>query len=166
MHPDFKETELYNFYINDKLSIVDIAGIKNTNSKEISRYLHKYNIPIRNRSEAVALSWSMNKRIFNTKQKKGKESPQWKGGKIKMNGYVMIYNKNLKQKYEGEHRIVWEKHYGKLPKDFVVHHLNGVRDDNRIENLSAFSKSKHPHNTFVNILKERIRFLENQVRGT
>ncbi|QGH76959.1 homing endonuclease [Escherichia phage BEK12B] len=33
------------------------------------------------------------------------------------------------------HRIVWEMHYGKIPYGYEIDHINGIRDDNRIENL-------------------------------
>ncbi len=38
-----------------------------------------------------------------------------------------------------EHRLVWEHHNGLVPNDMEIHHINGVRDDNRIENLALVS---------------------------
>jgi len=79
----------------------------------------------------------------------GINSPNWKGGKYKRNGYVFRYKPehpfpNDCKKYVAEHRLVMEEKIGRyLTKDEMVHHLNGIRDDNRIENLQLLLKNQH-----------------------
>jgi hypothetical protein len=43
------------------------------------------------------------------------------------------------------HHIVWLMHYGKLPRE-CLDHINGARDDNRIENLREVSHSQNSWN--------------------
>ncbi len=79
----------------------------------------------------------------------GKFSPFWKGGKKKCNGYIYIKCENHPNAtiggYVKEHRLIMEKYIGRyLDKKEVVHHINGIRDDNRIENLKLYeSQSFH-----------------------
>lgn len=80
--------------------------------------------------------------------KRGEQSPNWKGGHTKQNGYIMIYKPNHpfahKSGYVAEHRLVMEKHLGRYLESYeFVHHVNGIREDNRLENLKLVTKRNH-----------------------
>ena len=96
---------------------------------------------------------------------KGKKFPErggenhhgWKGGRSKRpDGYVYVLVPNhpqTKRKYILEHRLVMEKHIGRyLERWEIVHHRNGIRDDNRIENLEIVHKDYDIH--FMNMMTE------------
>lgn len=70
--------------------------------------------------------------------------PNWTGGRNYCGGYVVVKCKdhpNVNSRgYVQEHRLVLEKHLGRLLEEHEnVHHKNGQRDDNRIENLELWS---------------------------
>lgn len=75
------------------------------------------------------------------------KQPSWKGGRSRGHGYVLIRTDPTKSgasAYEREHRLVMEKYLGRRLSDVeVVHHKNGIKTDNRIENLVVIGASEH-----------------------
>ena len=41
------------------------------------------------------------------------------------------------------HRWVWMHHHGDIPKGFDVHHIDGDKSNNAIENLQLMTRSEH-----------------------
>jgi hypothetical protein len=91
---------------------------------------------------------------------KGENHPMWKG-RIKRTGYWYIFKPEHpnagKQKYIAEHRLVMEKHIGRiLDKKEVVHHKNHDITDNRIENLELFkSNGEHAAKAHADIFEKQ-----------
>lgn len=81
---------------------------------------------------------------------KGEKHHNWKGGRIEQKGYIFILDHTHPfcncGGYVLEHRLVMEKMLGRYlnPKE-IVHHKNGVRNDNRPENLILVVLNKHWH---------------------
>lgn len=95
-----------------------------------------------------------------SKAKKGKYCGEnnhfWKGGKrISYDGYVLIYAPHKPYRYIKEHRLVMEKIIGRpLYSHESVHHINGIKTDNRLENLILFTnESEHQKYHFLNVHK-------------
>lgn len=68
-------------------------------------------------------------------------------GYIDCHGYVCT-------KYKGKmykvHRIIWMMFYGEIPDGLQIDHINGIRHDNRIENLRLVTASVNQKNRKLN----------------
>ncbi len=96
-------------------------------SKEIDEYID-YN------SDTGLFFW---KRDVGRKVKKGTPC----GSTCKTNGYVKI---RFKGRNMAAHRLAWFIVYGYEPR--VIDHINGVRDDNRIENIRDVTVTENNRN--------------------
>ena len=81
--------------------------------------------------------------------RKGEKGSNWKGGvKITKAGYRQRLRPDHPRAdscgYVMEHILVWEEKTGvPVPKNCCIHHLNGNKADNRIENLCMMQHTAH-----------------------
>jgi hypothetical protein len=113
-------TENSNLIDNIKLCECGCGEPTNIYKGRYSRFLHSHNLKTINHS--------------------GEKHWNWNGGRTKLNGYWYIYKPDHpfanNSGYYAEHRWIYEQHYNCCLLPWIdIHHKNGKRDDNRIENL-------------------------------
>lgn len=153
---------LYQKYIIEKLSTIEIGRMCGITYGAIYLWLKKFNIPRRTISEAMK------------GRNMGKNNPQWKGGRRKTaDGYILIYHPDHPyatcKRCVLEHRLVMEGKIGRYLYPWeIVHHINGIRDDNRVENLELLPRGGHSQEMHRlqqenQLLKKENLFLKEQL---
>ena len=163
-----KPKKLRKLYIDEGKSLTDIAKIYGVAFQTVHKWLKKNDIPLRPWS-TKGMGWKFvghpvseetkkkiskahtgkklspehKKKVVAALSKywvKGEKHHSWKGGHINY-GYKII---QVNGKSVREHRHIMEKHLGRKlgPKEHI-HHFNGDRLDNRLENLTILTNKEH-----------------------
>jgi len=86
-------------------------------------------------------------RIWEGKKQIGHKNPQ---------GYLQARKMiNGIRLHTGVHRLVYRHFHGKIPKEMTINHKNGIKDDNRPENLEIATYSENMKHAFRTGLKEQ-----------
>lgn len=148
--------QIKTLYINQHLPTKEVAKKLGITENYAYRYLKKIGC-IRNPKEARQVAIEQ-----------GRSNVFPEGHKlIDSNGYIKLklpnYHRGDHNGYVPEHILVWEEyHHRKLPKGWVVHHFNGIKPDNRPQNLVAMKNGEHIHQ--AEPFKKKIRQLEIENR--
>ena len=119
--------KIIDLYVNKEWSVNRISIYLKIGSRESIQNLLK--------SKKI----SIRERYFYTR---GEKNPNYKGGYITNNGYRCISAGGGKQILE--HRKIMSEYLKRqLNRNEHVHHLNGNKLDNRIENLAIYTPYKH-----------------------
>lgn len=112
----------------------------------------------------------------------GAGNPAWRGGRKKKqrDGYIFVYAPDHPRvlarvskhpgkrisKYIAEHILIWEAAHGRLlPLDWIIHHINGVTDDNKACNFLAMPKKNHSPSLSIKEVQLRLRQVEGELKA-
>lgn len=150
------------------IGVVDLAQLENNVTCPICKYNFRVKPSRLKRSKNICCSRSCANELRKITMKdkgnhqygvRGKKNSSYQGGrKINNKGYVEVLNRDHPMSRFGyilEHRLVAEKHLlndensieidGKLylSPDYIVHHIDGVPNNNSVNNLEIMTKSEH-----------------------
>jgi len=160
---DISKAVFIHLYVTQKKSGNDIARFFGIGRTTVTHYIHEFGLTPRTGKEVLA----NNPHNPNTPRQReavraagklrvGELNPNWKGGKawVDHKGYHRVRRDG---RYILEHRWVMEKHLKRrLSPGEDVHHINGNKTDNRVENLAVLSRTDHMKLHWANGAKEKI----------
>ncbi|WP_306587603.1 HNH endonuclease signature motif containing protein [Hafnia paralvei] len=88
-----------------------------------------------------------NGNLFWKVQRKGRAKKGDKAGYVHHRGYSIVKVNGVLRPV---HRIIWEMHYGTIPKNMEIDHINRIKVDNRIDNLRLATRRQNACNISTN----------------
>ena len=81
-----------------------------------------------------------NGKLYNKRFRGGTAFEGVEAGSIGQEGYrqLNVFNKTYRT-----HRVIWAMFNKDIPKGMVIHHINNIKDDNRIENLKLVTRMQN-----------------------
>lgn len=158
---------LADMYLNQMMSISEISQKTGVARSMVRYYLLKMGVKLRSIKEALGLIKPKLSAI--QKGRKRVVTEQWRRNVSEgRKRYSLTHSKGYdihagyKRISVGEHSgrlqhvVIMEQHIGRrLKPGEVVHHINGIKTDNRIENLALMSNKEH----------SRLHAIERQAKG-
>jgi hypothetical protein len=103
----------------------------------VYRWLERHRIKIRTKGESqmgplnhmFGKTISEERREFLSERWKGEKNPSWNG--------------KQKTTFRKEAWAIWEAHYGPIPEEQILHHIDGDYTNNDISNLMLTTYSEH-----------------------
>ena len=134
-------SELEDLYFSKGLSFAQVGEVLGVTAGAIQYHFAKLGIKGRSHDDGLLLLGKQGRFT-------GEKNPRWTGGRYLGNGYWHLRRADHPRAgargYVREHIIVWEEANGcSLPDKWHVHHKNGIKTDNRIENLEAMPPGAH-----------------------
>lgn len=143
------ELELVAFYENNEISVRNLSKKFEINSARSAEILRRYNsrkYKINSARHGHDEPWNKGKDKSDPRIAASiKKMSQARLKETKKDGYKSVFAEELGKAVK-EHVYVWFKNTGHWPNSAAgeqVHHINGVKDDNRWENLYLTSVEGH-----------------------
>lgn len=156
------QEELQRLYVAEGKTMKEISKELGIATGKIHRLIHEYGIAVKKSTDypitdkqrkagQKAGDLRRGQHLSQETRDKIAEAKKLHGSghvKIRSDGYRAIYypdySHSNKDGYVMEHVYIMEHHIGRLLRDDeCVHHINFIRDDNRIENLKLMTKKEH-----------------------